>query len=224
MVAAGAPPAVNDEGPAPLERIRDTGLIAVLRGIGPADATPVVDALLAAGVSAIEFTADSADAFELVRQERRRIGDRAAIGMGTVLEVATAREALDAGASFLVTPSVDVEVISQGGEVGVPVIAGAYTPTEAVEAANAGSDMIKIFPAATGGPEHVRAIRGPLEHLSLVPTGGVTVETAGAYISSGATAVAVGGGLFPEGVLEAGRYDEIEARAAAVLRAIHEAR
>lgn len=211
---------MSDQRRGPLERITETGLIAVLRAIDPAQVSAVVDALVAAGVSVIEFTADSPNAFEVIRRERKRVGDRAAIGVGTVLDEPTAKDGLDAGAAFVVTPTVEVDVIDRCGYAGVPVIVGAYTPTEAVRAADHGADMIKIFPATTGGPAHIRAFGGPLDHLSLIPTGGVTVDTAGEYIAHGATAVGMGGGLFPDGALDAERYAEITARAEAVLSAI----
>lgn len=215
---------VNNQQPQPLEAIEDTGLIAVLRGIAPSKAGEVVDALLAAGVTAIEFTADSPDAVAVLRRETQRIGDQSVIGVGTVLDSETAQKAIDAGATFVVTPTVDTEVIGLCTDRDVPVIAGAFTPTEAVRAANAGADMIKIFPAATGGPGHLGAFGGPLPELSLVPTGGVTVETAGEYIANGASAVGIGSGLFPQGALEHERYDEIQRRALNVLENIEAAR
>lgn len=219
MVADSRGVAVSSRGPDALERIRATGLIAVLRGIDRAAATPVVDALRAAGVTAIEFTADTADAPELVERAADRVGDEATIGMGTVLDVATADEAIEVGASFVVTPTVEPDVIERCVDAEVPIIAGAYTPTEAVRAASAGADMVKVFPASTGGPGHVRAFQGPLDGIPLVPTGGITAETAGDYLASGAAAVGVGGGLFPEGALEDRRYDDITARAARILEA-----
>lgn len=221
MVAACRNVSVSSRRPGVLERIRDTGLIAVLRGIDGTDATAVVDALRAAGVTVIEFTADTPDALELIRQEHERVGDEAAIGLGTVLDVDTAQEAIEAGATFVVTPTVKTEVIERCGHHGVPIIAGAYTPTEAVRAMRAGADMVKVFPASTGGPGHVRALQGPLSDIPLVPTGGVTAETADDYLSNGATAVGVGGGLFPQGALEGGRYDEITTRAERILEAVH---
>ncbi|MFB6360181.1 MAG: bifunctional 4-hydroxy-2-oxoglutarate aldolase/2-dehydro-3-deoxy-phosphogluconate aldolase [Halobacteriales archaeon] len=204
--------------------IEDTGLIAVLRGIAPSQAGDVVDALLAAGVTAIEFTADSPDALAVLRRETQRVGDQSVIGVGTVRDRETAQNAIEAGATFVVTPTVETEVINVCTEQSVPVIAGAFTPTEAVGAAKAGADMIKIFPASTGGPAHLRAIGGPLPELSLVPTGGVTVETAGEYIANGASAVGIGSSLVPEGVLEEERYEQIERRASNALENVQEAR
>jgi 2-dehydro-3-deoxyphosphogluconate aldolase/(4S)-4-hydroxy-2-oxoglutarate aldolase len=197
-------------------------LIAILRGIRPGDASDVVDALLAAGVSAIEFTADTESALEIISRERDRVGDEAAIGIGTVSDVPTVEAALEAAASFVVTPTVEPNVIDRCVSAGVPVIAGGYTPTEAVTAAAAGADMIKIFPASTGGPAHIRAFQGPLDHLRLVPTGGVRVEDVADYISAGATAVGMGGGLVPDQAIENGAYGAITTRAEAVLETINE--
>lgn len=222
MVAAVPGLAVTAHPTSPLERIRDTRLIAVLRAVEPGEATAVVDALLAAGVTVIEFTADSTAPFETVHEQRERVGDRAAIGLGTVLDVPTARQAVDAGAAFVVTPTANTDVIEMCVDEGVPVIGGAYTPTEARTVAESGADLVKVFPAATGGPAHVRALQGPLGDLPLVPTGGITVETAGDYLSSGAVAVGVGGGLFPDGALEAGRYNEITARVERLMAAVRE--
>lgn len=224
MVSAGAGPAVTGDEAGVLERIRQTGLIAVLRGIDETDASPLVDALLAAGVEVLEFTADTVDAMALIRHEAGRVGNRAAVGVGTVMDPTTAQEAVEAGAAFIVTPTVEPDVIEVGIAEDLPVVTGAFTPTEAVRADEAGAAMVKVFPAATGGPGHIAAFGGPLDHLDLVPTGGVTVETAGSYIANGATAVAVGGGLRPDGAIEAGNYQAVQRRAEALLAAVERSR
>lgn len=224
LVSAGAGPSVTEDEDGVLERIRRTRLIAVLRGIDEADASPVVDALLAAGVEALEFTADTADAMALIRREGDRVGDRAAVGVGTVMDPTTAEEAIEAGAAFIVTPTVVPAVIEVGVAEDRPVVAGAFTPTEAVRADEAGAAMVKVFPAETGGPAHIGAFSGPLDYLDLVPTGGITVDTAGSYIANGATAVAVGGGLRPKGAIEAGDYRAVQSRAEALLVAVKRSR
>lgn len=211
---------VTEEPSGAIERIERTGLIAVLRALGEREAGQVVDALVAAGVTVVEFTADTDGVSRLIRRENDRVGDRVVFGVGTVLDVATAEEAVRAGASFVVTPTVEPAVIEWCVTNEVPVVVGAYTPTEAVRATRAGADMVKIFPASTGGPAHVAAFQGPLDQLALVPTGGVTAETAGEYIECGATAVGVGSGLFPADALAEGRYDEIRERAELLLETV----
>ncbi|SNR64659.1 2-dehydro-3-deoxyphosphogluconate aldolase / (4S)-4-hydroxy-2-oxoglutarate aldolase [Halorubrum ezzemoulense] len=206
-----------------LDRITDSGVIAILRGVGVEEAPAVADAVTDGGVTALEVTADTPDVTAAIETVAERVDD-AAVGVGTVLDAETARGAQLAGAEFVVTPTVNREVIRTANRYGTPIAAGAYTPTEAIEAFEAGADFVKVFPAKTGGPAHVAALGGPLSQVPLVPTGGVTADDAGAYVEAGAAAVGVGGAIVDHDAIEAGAYDRIAADARAVVEAVSAAR
>ncbi|MDB2272668.1 2-dehydro-3-deoxyphosphogluconate aldolase [Halorubrum ezzemoulense] len=206
-----------------LDRITDSGVIAILRGVGVEEAPAVADAVTDGGVTALEVTADTPDVTAAIEAVAERVDD-AAVGVGTVLDAETARAAQLAGAEFVVTPTVNREVIRTANRYGTPIAAGAYTPTEAIEAFEAGADFVKVFPAKTGGPAHVAALGGPLSQVPLVPTGGVTADDAGAYVEAGAAAVGVGGAIVDHDAIEAGAYDRIAANARAVVEAVSAAR
>lgn len=206
-----------------LDRITDGGVIAILRGVAVDDVTAVADAVTDAGVTALEVTADSPDAMSSIEAISDRVDD-AMVGAGTVLDAETARAAQLAGASFLVTPTVNRDVIRTANRYGTPIVVGAYTPTEALEAYQAGADAVKVFPAKTGGPDHVAAIGGPLSQIPLVPTGGIGAENAGAYVRAGAVAVGVGSSIVDHEAIADGAYDRIRANARAVVEAVSTAR
>jgi 2-dehydro-3-deoxyphosphogluconate aldolase/(4S)-4-hydroxy-2-oxoglutarate aldolase len=206
-----------------LDRITEGGVIAILRGVGRDDAVAVADAVVDAGVTALEVTADTPDAMSSIEAIAERTDD-AVVGAGTVLDAETARAAQLAGAEFLVTPTVNRDVIRTANRYGTPVVVGAYTPTEAIEAYEAGADAVKVFPAKTGGPDHVAAVGGPLPQVPLVPTGGVGADNAGEYVDAGAVAVGVGSSIVDGEAVAAGDFDAIRANARAVIEAIAAAR
>jgi len=205
------------------DQITDGGVIAILRGVNAADAVAVADAVVDAGVTALEITADTPNAMSSIEAISDRVDD-ALVGVGTVLDAETARAAQLAGAEFLVTPTVNRDVIRVANRYGTPIAVGAYTPTEALEAYQAGADAVKVFPAKTGGPDHVAAIGGPLPQIPLVPTGGVSAENAGAYVRAGAVAVGVGGSIVDHEAIDDDAYDQVEANARAVVEAVSAAR
>ena len=206
-----------------LDRITAGGVIAILRGVARDDAVRVAEAVVDAGVTALEVTADTPDAMISIEAISDRVDD-APVGAGTVLDAETARAAQLAGAEFLVTPTVNADVVRMANRYGTPAVVGAYTPTEAVEAYQAGADAVKVFPAKTGGPEHVAALGGPLPQVPLVPTGGVDASNAGEYIESGAVAVGVGSGIVDGEAVADDEFDAIRANARAVLEAVSVAR
>ena len=207
-----------------LARIEETGLVAVVRGADPDGVVRVVDALVEGGVRAVELTADTPGAMDMLRDVASTLDDDVSLGVGTVLDAETARSALLAGAEFVVTPSLDTEVVTVANRYGAPVAPGVFTPSEAVRAYEAGADVVKLFPASTGGPDHLSAIRGPLGHVPFVPTGGVSLDNVGAFIEAGAVGVGVGGSLVDGDAVEAGDYDALTDRARAFRSAIDEAR
>ena len=206
-----------------LDRITDGGVIAILRGVARDDAVAVADAVVDAGVTALEVTADTPNAMSSIEAIADRVDD-AVVGAGTVLDAETARAAQLAGAEFLVTPTVNRDVIRTANRYGTPVAVGAYTPTEAIEAYEAGADAVKVFPAKTGGPEHVAAIGGPLPQVPLVPTGGVGADNAGEYVRAGAVAVGVGSSIVDGEAIADGDFDAIRSNARAVVEAVAAAR
>ena len=208
--------------PDSVERIAETGVIAILRGVSVEDAPDVAAAVTEGGVAALEITADTPNVTAAIEAVADRVD--AAVGVGTVLDAETARAAQLAGAEFVVTPTVNRAVIRTANRYGTPIAAGAYTPTEALDAFEAGADFVKVFPAKTGGPAHVAALGGPLSQIPLVPTGGVSADNAGAYVEAGAAAVGVGSAIVDHDAVGAGEYDRIAADARAVVEAVATAR
>jgi 2-dehydro-3-deoxyphosphogluconate aldolase/(4S)-4-hydroxy-2-oxoglutarate aldolase len=190
-------------------QVRAGRVIAIGRDLDPERAQRMGEVLAATGVPAFEVTLQGADPFGMIRALRAGLGERLLIGAGTVLDVEGAAAAVEAGATFLVMPVTDVEVIGWAVARGVPVFPGALSPTEVLTAWRAGASAIKLFPASVGGPALLRELRGPFPDIPLMPTGGVTADNARALIDAGAVAVGVGSWL-------AGAPDETTLRDRAV--------
>lgn len=195
---------------APLQRILDSGIVAVIRATNGDALVDVAEALLAGGVQALEVTFTVPGAVKVIERVADKLGSKALLGAGTVLDPETARIALLAGAEFIVSPAVNLEVIKLCRRYSKLVLPGAFTPTEVITAWEAGADIIKIFPAEIGGPGHLKALRGPLPHVRLLPTGGVNLETAPAFLRAGACALGVGTSLVEPAALERGDLQRIE--------------
>jgi 2-dehydro-3-deoxyphosphogluconate aldolase/(4S)-4-hydroxy-2-oxoglutarate aldolase len=187
-------------------RIFETGIVAIIRGIEPEVCNEVVNAIAEGGVKTIEITANTPNALDMIREASDEFDD-IAIGAGTVLDPETARAVQLAGAEFVVTPSINADVIKACKRYGTPIATGVMTPTEAVKATEAGSDFCKLFPASTTGPEHVSAINSPLPQVPIVPTGGVSLENAAAFFNAGAVALGVGSAIIDKEAIEAGKFD-----------------
>lgn len=184
-----------------LRKVLDCGIVAVVRSPDSAQLVDVVQALLDGGVSVVEITMTVPHALDVLRQVRSTIGDRVLLGAGTVLDGETARAALLAGAEYIVAPTVSLDVIRLCRRYGKLVMPGAFTPTEILTAWEAGADIVKVFPADVVGPAYFKALRGPLPHVRLMPTGGVDLTTAAAFLKAGACCLGVGGQLVePEAV------------------------
>jgi 2-dehydro-3-deoxyphosphogluconate aldolase / (4S)-4-hydroxy-2-oxoglutarate aldolase len=177
-------------------------------------------ALVAGGITALEFTLTGAGAHAAIAACREALADAAQVGVGTVLAPGDATAAIDAGAQFVVTPALRPAVIAACRERGTPILCGALTPSEALEAHEAGADMVKIFPARLGGPKYISDILAPLPFLKLVPTGGVGVENVRAYLDAGAAAVGIGGNLVSAAAVAAGEWGKITAVARACVEAV----
>ncbi len=196
-----------------ISALTNPGIIAVVRAQKAEQVIPLSEALLAGGVIAIEITMTTPNAIEAIREAREKLGTRALIGVGTVLDEATCREALGVGAEFVVTPISRPQFVSMAHEAGRPIMLGAYTPTEAQTAHEAGADFVKIFPADTLGPGYMKAIRAPLPHLRIVPTGGVDVGNVADFLKAGCAALGVGSSLVSAKILQEANWAELTRRA-----------
>lgn len=203
------------------EAIQTQRLIAILRLDNYAQALAVTRALLAGGISLLEFTLTGAGAYEAIAAVRQEFAESVQVGVGTVLQEREVEEAVAAGAQFVVTPVVRPEVLAACRAQQIPSICGALTPTEAWNAHTAGADLIKIFPARVGGPQYLRDLLAPLPQLHVVATGGVSAENARVYLDAGARAVAAGGNLVSAQAVAQGNWAAITAQARAYVEAIN---
>ena len=204
--------------------IEAAGIVAIVRLDDLDKAVPLTEALVAGGVRAIEFTFTNRLAGRAIEDVRATVGDRVLVGAGTVLDAETARIALLHGAQFIVTPVLDEPTIQTCSRYAVPSAIGAFTPTEIFRAWQAGATFVKVFPASVGGPKYLKDVRGPLPQVKLIPTGGVSVETAGAFIKAGAVAVAAGSNLVDAKTVDAEQWDVLTERAKALVGAVRAAR
>ena len=201
-------------------RIESARVIAILRGDYREGGAEIVAALLQGGLTAVEVTLNSPGAFELIGRLAREFGGRMAVGAGTVLKTDEVRKSFDAGAKFIVSPNRNAAVIQTTKRHGLASVPGCFTPSEIVEALEAGADAAKLFPASCLGPAFVRAMRGPVANVRTVPTGGVTPELAREYRAAGAWAVGVGSELVGPDALKPGGLDRLAERAAAFVAAM----
>jgi 2-dehydro-3-deoxyphosphogluconate aldolase/(4S)-4-hydroxy-2-oxoglutarate aldolase len=206
-----------------LKRILDGGIVAVVRSESGASLVKVVQALAEGGVVAAEVTFTVPDAIEVIRQVRREVGGSVVLGAGTVLDPETARAALLAGAEYVVAPTLNLDVIRLCHRYDKVVMPGAFSPTEVLTAWEAGGDVVKVFPAEVGGPGYLKALRGPLPQVRLMPTGGVDLTTAESFLKAGACCLGVGGSLVePKAIAEGNftRIRDLAAQYAAIVRRV----
>jgi 2-dehydro-3-deoxyphosphogluconate aldolase/(4S)-4-hydroxy-2-oxoglutarate aldolase len=208
-----------------LGRIRDLGLVPVVRAQSADEAVQAIDAILEGGVDVLEVTMTVPDAVPLIEKIARRFGDSAVIGAGTVIDSETARACILAGAQFIVAPTTDPDTIACCRRYSVPVLPGALTPTEVLAAWQAGADMVKVFPcSAVGGASYIKALKAPLPQIELVPTGGVNLETAAEFIKAGASALGLGSDLVDLKALREGKGSVITDRARRLVGIVQAAR
>jgi 2-dehydro-3-deoxyphosphogluconate aldolase / (4S)-4-hydroxy-2-oxoglutarate aldolase len=203
--------------------LTNPGIIAVVRAQSAEQIPPIAEALLAGGVNAIEVTMTTPNAIEAIRQARALVDGRGLVGVGTVLDENTCRSALAAGAEFVVTPVCRTQFIRIAQAAERPIMIGSYTPTEAQTAHEAGADFIKIFPADTLGPGYIKALRAPLPHLRIVPTGGVDVHNVAEFLKAGCVALGVGGSLVSATILRESNWAELTRKAAEFVEAARQA-
>jgi 2-dehydro-3-deoxyphosphogluconate aldolase/(4S)-4-hydroxy-2-oxoglutarate aldolase len=204
--------------------IEKQGIVAVIRMQDPGKLRAVVDALAAGGVRALEVTMTVPRAIEMIREIAPTLPAGFLFGAGTVLDADTAHRVIDAGAQFVVSPVFRRAVIDACHQHDVPALPGCLTPTEILDAWEAGAEIVKVFPATTFGPGYLKDVRAPLPQVKLMPTGGVTLDNAGEWIRAGAVAVGVGSALLDGKAIAAGDYKTLEAGARKIVANVKAAR
>jgi len=202
----------------------DPGIIAVVRAQEEEQIIPLSEALIEGGVMAIEITMTTPNAIAAISKARQIVGHRSLIGVGTVLDALTCEAALEAGAEFVVTPVCRTELVQIAHKADRPIMLGAYTPTEAQLAHEAGADYVKIFPADTLGPSYMKNLRAPLPHLRLVPTGGVDVHNVADFMKAGCVALGIGSSLVSAKILQAADWPSLTRKAAEFVEAARRAK
>ncbi len=204
--------------------LTQTGVIAVVRVERTEQVLPVCEALLAGGVIALEITLTIPNALSAIREASRHFGSSAVVGAGTVLNAQDCRAAIEAGAEFIVSPISKTEIVQAAHAANRPVMLGAYTPTEAQLAHEAGTDFVKIFPADGLGPGYIKALRAPLPHLRLVPTGIAKAEDVPAFIKAGCVAVGLGSLLVSPPLVRDANWPELTRLAKKFVQAVNAVR
>ncbi len=207
------------------QTIERVGLIPVLRARNAAQALAVVQAMIAGGITIVEVTMTVPGALDVLKELKSEYGDKLLLGSGTVTTAKEAEATIDAGAEFVVSPSLHLEVIAATKARNKLSIPGALTPTEVITAWRAGADYVKIFPcSAMGGASYLKSLLAPFPQLNLIPTGGVTLETAAGFLQAGARALGVGSDLVNLAAIDAGKPEIITAASSAYLKAVADAR
>lgn len=207
-----------------LEKVRQLGLLAVIRGPSADLTVKMVEALVAGGVLGIEVTYSTPDAEGVVRRLSDKFADRIVLGMGTLTKPEQSLSAREAGASFIVSPVCEPSLVKSMVASGLLTMAGAFTPTEVLQTYNLGADVIKIFPGSLGGPAYIKALKGPFPYIPMMPTGGVSASNIAEWFTVGAIAVGAGSELCPPQLAKEGKFDEITRRAAEFVQVVKSAR
>jgi 2-dehydro-3-deoxyphosphogluconate aldolase/(4S)-4-hydroxy-2-oxoglutarate aldolase len=208
-----------------VKRIAEVGIVPVVRAPSPKQALQAAEAVLAGGIPIVEVTMTVPGAIEVIAQLAKSMAPEVLVGAGTVLDAEVAQRCIDAGAEFLVSPGFDLATVRFANTRGILVMAGALTPTEVIAAWKAGSDFVKIFPCgAVGGAKYIKALKGPLPEVPMVPTGGVNLDTAAEFIRAGAAALGIGGELVSAAALQSGNMGEIVEAARKYVAIVREAR
>lgn len=192
-----------------IEQLYQSGLIAVVRRPKFEQVFDIAEALVEGGVGALEVTLDTDRALDIIYELKSRYGDEVLVGAGTVLDAPSAKMAIDAQSDFIFSPNYNVEMIQMTNRYGRISIPGVMTPSEAVEAYAAGADILKVFPGGALGASFIKDLQGPLAHIPVMPTGGVTVENTAQFIQNGAIAIGVGGSLMNEEAIRTQNYTQL---------------
>jgi 2-dehydro-3-deoxyphosphogluconate aldolase / (4S)-4-hydroxy-2-oxoglutarate aldolase len=210
--------------PTALERVIATGIVPVVRASSINVLPELAKALMAGGIPVIEVTMTTPKALLGIERLVENLGDTMVVGVGTVLDAATCRDAIAAGAQFVVSPHFDPQIVEATKRYGKASVPGAYTPTEIVTATVAGADMVKVFPSAGLGPSYIRDLLAPLPHLRLIPTGGVDAKNVADWFRAGAICVGSGANLFPKDLVARGDWPAVTTHVKAFAQAVREAR
>lgn len=207
------------------KRILEIGVVPVVRASSPREAQMAADAVCEGGIPIVEITMTIPGAVEVIRELTKNAADNVLVGAGTIINVEAARRCMDAGAQFLVSPGLNLQVVELAKQEGKLMMAGALTPTEVITAWEAGSDFVKVFPCGqVGGARYIKALKGPLPQVPLVPTGGVSLASAAEFIEAGAAALGVGGECVHAEALKSGKPEIIVENARKFLAIVKEAR
>ncbi len=207
------------------DRIVEIGIVPVVRASSSKLAAQAAEAVCAGGIPIVEITMTVPGAVEVISQLASTVGSQVLVGAGTVLDAETAQRCVDAGAQFLVSPGFDIETVKLANRLGTLVMAGALSPTEVIAAWKAGSDFVKIFPCGSlGGAKYIKALKGPLPQVPMVPTGGINLNTAAEFIQAGSAALGIGGELVSASALASGNTSEITDAARSYVSIVREAR
>jgi 2-dehydro-3-deoxyphosphogluconate aldolase/(4S)-4-hydroxy-2-oxoglutarate aldolase len=207
-----------------LRQVLDTGIVAVVRSQDSQQLVEVVRALADGGVTVAEITMTVPGALDIIKQTRAALGDRVLLGAGTILDTETCRAALLAGAEYVVSPTLNLDVIKLCQRYDKLVMPGAFTPTEILAAWEAGADIVKVFPADVVGPAFFKAIKGPLPQIRVMPTGGVDLETASSFLKAGACCLGVGSMLVDPALVATRNFDRIRELAKQYINIVKETR
>ncbi|WP_019413128.1 bifunctional 4-hydroxy-2-oxoglutarate aldolase/2-dehydro-3-deoxy-phosphogluconate aldolase [Paenisporosarcina sp. TG20] len=207
-----------------LIRLKESGLIAVIRRPKKSQIHYIAEALVEGGTGALEITLDTPGALEMIKELKEKFNERVLVGAGTVLDAVSAKSAIDAGSDFIFCPSFDIETIQMTNRYGKISIPGVMTPTEIVQAYSAGADLLKIFPGAALGEDYIKDLQGPLGHIPMMPTGGVSIDNVETFIKNGAVAVGVGGSLVDSKAVAEERYEVLTETSKEFIRRIQNAR
>ncbi|MDG5787872.1 bifunctional 4-hydroxy-2-oxoglutarate aldolase/2-dehydro-3-deoxy-phosphogluconate aldolase [Evansella sp. AB-P1] len=192
-----------------LELLKQEKLVAIIRGISYESGEATAQALLDGGIKFLEITLNTDGALKMISDCKDKFGDQLSVGAGTVLNLDMAKDAVSAGAEYIVSPNLDEKVVDYGVSQGVDVWPGTLTPTEIVRAYSLGASAVKVFPIGALGVNYLKDIRGPLNHIPMMVTGGINIDNVNDFLSKGAIAVGLGGNLVNKQLIEEGKYDEI---------------
>lgn len=203
-----------------LSHILQNKIIAIIRGVEPKHVPRIVQSLYKGGIRVVEITLNSENAFELIRELSSDLKDKMAVGAGTVLDVQSVIKAIDHGAKFIISPSLDIEVIKFVKQQNLVSIPGAFTATEIVTAYKAGADIIKVFPAIN--PQYIKDLSGPLSHIPLMPTGGISLKNIDEFQKTGAVAFGIGNSLVnADHAITEKSFEEFSLKAGQFMQAVH---
>lgn len=206
-----------------IQTVLEQKIVAIVRLDNYDTAIEIASALVAGGINVLEYTLTGRGAIQAVEKVRAALGDAVCVGVGSVLQEQDATAAIDAGAQFVVTPALRRQVISACLNRDTPVLCGGLSPTELLEAYEAGCELVKLFPAQLGGPRYLKDVLAPMPFLQLVPTGGISIENAREYLTAGAVALGIGGNLISKLAVASGAFEQITAAAQATVAGIRAA-